>query len=108
MDGSARDYEDYSTRAWPVVVALGDALAFQAALGAAEKDRRYHALWRRVRDRVDAEASLAWRSPLFQRIAQSSPYSSHSSVTGCSRGSAQSTGMRDLVLRPSARPRETT
>ena len=65
MDGTARDYEDYSTRAWPAVVALGDALAFQAALGAAEKDRRYRALWRRVRDRVDAEASLAWRSPLM-------------------------------------------
>ncbi|HKJ01361.1 MAG TPA: aminotransferase class V-fold PLP-dependent enzyme, partial [Longimicrobiales bacterium] len=28
----ARAYEDYSTRAWPAVVALGDALAFQAAL----------------------------------------------------------------------------
>jgi selenocysteine lyase/cysteine desulfurase len=64
MDGTARDYEDYSTRAWPAVVALGDALAFQAALGAAEKDRRYRALWRRVRDRVDSEASLAWRSPV--------------------------------------------
>lgn len=63
MDGTARDYEDYSTRAWPAVVALGDALAFQAALGADEKERRYRALWRRVRDRVDAEASLAWRSP---------------------------------------------
>ena len=64
MGGTARDYEDYSTRAWPAVVALGDALAFQAALGAAEKDRRYRALWRRVRDRVDSEASLAWRSPV--------------------------------------------
>jgi len=64
MDGTARDYEDYSTRAWPAVVALGDALAFQAALGAAEKDRRYRALWRRVRDRVDSEASLAWHSPV--------------------------------------------
>ena len=63
MDGTARDYEDYSTRAWPAVVALGDALAFQAALGAAEKDRRYRALWRRVRDRVDGDASLVWRSP---------------------------------------------
>ncbi len=63
MDGTARDYEDYSTRAWPAVVALGDALTFQAALGEAEKSRRYQALWRRVRDRVDAEPSLEWRSP---------------------------------------------
>jgi len=44
-------------------VARGDALTFQAALGEAEKSRRYQALWRRVRDRVDAEPSLEWRSP---------------------------------------------
>ena len=60
---TARRFEDYSTRAWPAVVALGDALAFQAALGEAEKARRYHALWTRVRDRVESEPRLAWRSP---------------------------------------------
>ncbi len=63
MDGSARAYEDYSTRAWPAVVALGDALAFQAALGAGEKERRYHSLWRRIKERVDSETGLVWRSP---------------------------------------------
>ncbi len=63
MDGTARDYEDYSTRAWPAVVALGDALDFQAALGAEEKERRYRALWRRVRDQVEADSRLLWRSP---------------------------------------------
>ena len=56
-------YEDYSTRAWPAVVALGDALAFQASIGEAEKQRRYRALWGTVRERVDAEAGLEWRSP---------------------------------------------
>ncbi|MDA0328796.1 MAG: aminotransferase class V-fold PLP-dependent enzyme [Gemmatimonadetes bacterium] len=40
IDASARKYEDYSTRAWPAVVALGDALSFQAAIGATEKARR--------------------------------------------------------------------
>lgn len=63
MDGTARDYEDYSTRAWPAVVTLDDALAFQEAVGAAEKERRYRALHARVRNRVEAETQLEWRSP---------------------------------------------
>lgn len=61
--GSARQYEDYSTRAWPAVVALGDALTFQNTLGEPEKQRRYRAIWRTVQDRVDEEERLAWRSP---------------------------------------------
>jgi selenocysteine lyase/cysteine desulfurase len=63
MDGTARMYEDYSTRAWPAVVALTDALAFQSALGEEEKERRYRALWRRIRERVDGEDGLSWSSP---------------------------------------------
>ena len=63
MDGTARDYEDYSTRAWPAVVALGDALDFQDALGEQEKNRRYESLWGRLLERVDAEPKLVWRSP---------------------------------------------
>lgn len=59
---SARKYEDYSTRAWPAVVALGDALSFQASIGEVEKQRRYRAIWRRVFDHVDADPRLAWRS----------------------------------------------
>lgn len=58
-----RAYEDYSTRAWPAVVALGDALAFQAALGEESKHTRYQALWTTLRDRVEAEPTLVWRSP---------------------------------------------
>lgn len=61
--GSARRYEDYSTRAWPAVVALGDALTFQLALGEDEKVRRYRSLRKRIRDRVEAEPRLRWRSP---------------------------------------------
>jgi selenocysteine lyase/cysteine desulfurase len=63
IEASARMYEDYSTRAWPAVVALGDALAFQASLGADEKERRYRALWARVHDRTRDDDRLIWRSP---------------------------------------------
>ena len=63
MDGSARLYEDYSTRAWPAVVSLTDAFTFQAALGEEEKTRRYQAMWGRIRERVDGDPALAWKSP---------------------------------------------
>ena len=63
IEGSARKYEDYSTRAWPAVVALGDALSFQASIGEGEKQRRYRSLWSKVLDRADAERALTWRSP---------------------------------------------
>jgi len=59
----ARAYEDYSTRAWPAVVALGDALAFQEALGEEEKQRRYRAMWSILRDRATSDPALLWRSP---------------------------------------------
>lgn len=61
--GSARKYEDYSTRAWPAVVALGDALDFQASLGEDEKGRRYARLWRHVHERTQTDERLRWRSP---------------------------------------------
>lgn len=63
IEASARQYEDYSTRAWPAVVALGDALAFQAAIGEAEKGRRYQAIHAHVRGRVESDRRLRWRSP---------------------------------------------
>lgn len=63
LAGSARQYEDYSTRAWPAVVALGDALAFQSALGEEQKQQRYQAIWSRLRQRVAAEPKLSWLSP---------------------------------------------
>lgn len=66
---SARKYEDYSTRAWPSVVALGDALAFQASIGQEEKERRYAALRTHVRRRVDAEPRLSWLSPTDPALA---------------------------------------
>ena len=58
-----RAYEDYSTRAWPAVVALGDALAFQAALGEGPKEEGYRRLRARIQERVEAEPGLSWHSP---------------------------------------------
>lgn len=69
IDASARRYEDYSTRAWPSVVALGDALAFQASIGQDEKQRRYRALQAKVLDRADAEGGLSWKSPRDAALA---------------------------------------
>lgn len=66
--GSSRKYEDYSTRAWPAVVALGDALTFQNTIGAAEKERRYRALWKHVSEQIDADSRLVWRSPVEPRL----------------------------------------
>ncbi|MBT8487678.1 MAG: aminotransferase class V-fold PLP-dependent enzyme [Gemmatimonadetes bacterium] len=69
IETSARQYEDYSTRAWPAVVALGDALAFQASIGGDEKVRRYRALREHLRTRVEGEARLRWRSPMDPDLA---------------------------------------
>lgn len=68
INESARKYEDYSTRAWPAVVALGDALTFQAAIGKDEKARRYAALWDRVHERTVDQRGLAWRSPVAPEL----------------------------------------
>jgi selenocysteine lyase/cysteine desulfurase len=68
VEGSARKYEDYSTRAWPAVVALGDALDFQAAIGQAEKDRRYAAMWQRVYGQVEGDGRLRWSSPVEEDL----------------------------------------
>lgn len=63
-EGSARKYEDYSTRAWPAVVALGDALDFQRSIGTEEKARRYASLWSRIHGRTMDDDRLLWRSPV--------------------------------------------
>lgn len=69
IEGSARQYEDYSTRAWPAVVALGDALAFQSSIGTQERTRRYRALRRHLQERVESEAGLRWKSPVDPELA---------------------------------------
>ena len=62
-DGTVRRFEDYGTRNLPAVIALGDALEAQAELGAAAKLSRYEAMHARLRDAVESEPALRWRSP---------------------------------------------
>lgn len=61
--GSVRIFEDYGTRDMPEVVALGDAIRFQEALGAEAKVETYRGLRDTLRDMVDATPGLRWRSP---------------------------------------------
>ncbi|HSG46643.1 MAG TPA: aminotransferase class V-fold PLP-dependent enzyme [Longimicrobiales bacterium] len=61
--GTVRRFEDYGTRNLAETVNLSDAVAFQAALGAAQKEVRYRALWDWMYRRVDASRGLTWRSP---------------------------------------------
>lgn len=62
-EGTVRRFEDYGTRNLAETVNLADAVVFQAALGSAEKDGRYRALWSWMYQRVDASTRLTWRSP---------------------------------------------
>jgi len=61
--GTGRIYEDYGTRNLPEVMALGDAIDFQAALGSAEKERRYQQMHTALRERVLSTPGLEWASP---------------------------------------------
>ncbi|MAV15332.1 MAG: hypothetical protein CMG08_00765 [Candidatus Marinimicrobia bacterium] len=62
-DNSAIKYEDYSTRAWPAVVALGDAIRFQNAIGEVRKINYYRSLWNKTKDLVESNPQLTWHSP---------------------------------------------
>lgn len=62
-EGTGRVYEDYGTRNLPEVLAMGDALDFQKALGESEKVVRYREIRSRLEATVDAEPSLTWQSP---------------------------------------------
>lgn len=61
--GTARAFEDYGTRNLPEVLSLGDALDFQAALGAERKEREYRRMFLDLKERVDGTPDLTWRSP---------------------------------------------
>lgn len=58
-----RMYEDYGTRNSPEVMSLGDAMDFQDALGAGEKEASYRRLRSGMKERVDASPHLRWNSP---------------------------------------------
>ena len=61
--GTIRRFEDYGTRNRPEVMALGDALAFQEAVGMAAREAHHRAVWEGARQRVGATSGLEWRSP---------------------------------------------
>ncbi len=61
--GTARIYEDYGTRNLPEVITLGDAIDFQAKLGAGAKEARYREIWQRFRSAGAESGLITWRSP---------------------------------------------
>lgn len=61
--GSIRIYEDYGTRNLAEVLALGDAVEFQEAIGSEAKVSRYMELRGWLQRRVDASPTLGWVSP---------------------------------------------
>jgi selenocysteine lyase/cysteine desulfurase len=60
---SARVFEDYGTRNLPAVLALGDAIDVQNALGEKEKLRGYARLWHFLRATAESMPGIEWRSP---------------------------------------------
>jgi len=62
-DGSARKYEDYSTRAWPAVIALGDAIRYQNAIGEKIKNNYFKSMWTETKTIVNNSEDLIWHSP---------------------------------------------
>ena len=61
--GTVRRFEDYGTRDMPEVLALGDAIRFQTALGADAKAAAYQEMRGRLQEAVEATPGLRWRSP---------------------------------------------
>ncbi len=61
--GSVRVLEDYGTRNLPALLALGDALDFQRAIGSAAREARHRYLFERMRAMTGAAPALRWGSP---------------------------------------------
>jgi selenocysteine lyase/cysteine desulfurase len=61
--GTARIYEDYGTRDLPGLLALGDAIDFQSAIGDRAKDEGLSAMRRALQAGVEDASGLVWRSP---------------------------------------------
>ena len=61
--GTVRVFEDYGTRNLPALLALGDAIDFQTAIGDRAKESALARTWSELRAAVDAAAGLVWRSP---------------------------------------------
>ncbi len=61
--GTVRVFEDYGTRNLPEVIALGDAIDFQAEIDPEARESRLRAHRERLREAAEASARLVWRSP---------------------------------------------
>jgi isopenicillin-N epimerase len=61
--GTGRLFEDYGTRNLAEVLTLGDAIDFQAAMPAQERERRLRELWAYTRRRAMEHPRADWRSP---------------------------------------------
>jgi len=61
--GTVRRFEDYGTRNFPALIALGDALEFQAAIGQRAKDARYGHMFETLRTGVERSEGFGWASP---------------------------------------------
>lgn len=68
---SIRAYEDYGTRNWPELMALGDALHFQQQLGEQRKVARYRQLREYVMSKVESTVGLEWHSPVDWQLSGS-------------------------------------
>jgi len=61
--GTVRRFEDYGTRNFPALLALGDALEFQAAIGQRAKDARYRHMFETLRAGAERSDAFSWASP---------------------------------------------
>ena len=61
--GTARAFEDYGTRDFPSLLALGDAITFQRSIPAEVREARHRQLWQATRDAVERRPRVRWCSP---------------------------------------------
>lgn len=68
---TVRVFEDYGTRNLPALLALGDAIDFQLALGTRAKEDRYRELWGSFRTGAQRLGNVIWRSPSSWNLSSS-------------------------------------
>jgi|FLOH01.1.fsa_nt_gi isopenicillin-N epimerase len=100
---TVQKYEDYSTRALPALMALGDALDFHAQVSMGDRVRHHHQLWTALQKIVANNSMLEWRSPTTWDIS-SAIYSIE--VLGETSGSVSTRIYEEyqMVVRPFSTP----
>ncbi|NIX25866.1 MAG: hypothetical protein GWN07_41060, partial [Actinobacteria bacterium] len=64
-------FEDYGTRNFPELMALGDALDFQQGIGWDARTARLRELWDGFRDAMTRLSRVRWRSPTTWELGSS-------------------------------------